>query len=66
MALYCKNGVHECDGCGICQENDPVFYDVYDDPVYEGDDYYHINNEFIAEANIYEYLKSCKFTCEKD
>ena len=38
-------------------EAKPLFYDVYDTEVYEGDDYYEINGEVIAYDNIDKWLR---------
>lgn len=61
MAMTCKTGARECDGCMACQEsNDPVLYDWENEPIYPGETYYDILGEIVREDGIYDYCDQFK------
>ena len=64
MAMSCIYG-GECDGCMKCQD-DPVMWDCYDTEIFNGEYYYEINDEIIAEDNINEWLKEFRKVASND
>ena len=50
MSYRCKiNGTQECIGCGYCEEQPKLRCDQCDKPIYEGDLYYYIDEEYFCE-----------------
>lgn len=57
MAYVCIKGSGECIGCGRCEEPAIVTYDDYGTEIRDGEMYYDIDGEIVAEDNINDWLK---------
>lgn len=55
MLCVYGNCSKECDGCGECQEQQPVMYDEYNEPIYEGDPYWVLGGLIYSEKTLNEF-----------
>ena len=63
MGMYCRSGAKECDGCGECQEEKTVMYDLWNEPIYEGDYYYVIDGQTVSEESLDAFLRLNREVC---
>lgn len=55
---------HESDACPFCHSEEicrHVLQDIYGDYIYSKDLYYLLGDDVVAEDNIKEYLKDCRY-----
>lgn len=65
MAMTCRNGARECDGCMACQNEAPLLYDYDGAPIYEDEDCYLIEGEYVSADNIMDFVDRYRLTVRK-
>lgn len=59
MGLTCINGACECTGCMVCQDNEKNirYCDDCNGEIYDGDDYYEVDDHVICSDCINNYWR---------
>jgi hypothetical protein len=54
----CRISNRECDACGECGEGKPVLHAYNGEPIYEGEEYYCIEDEIICLDDLADWAES--------